>query len=276
MPAPDPDTVAYHLCQAGDSRAWEWLVRAGDRAQRAYAWLTAVERCAAAADLLIGVPGMERMRLQLLSRCGRLRRFSAPELGIADLLEAERLAHVLGDAVMMAEIRNSLGVLYAYADDFHRSVDALTFGIKALEAIPSPEIDASWRAFSWMADSLPAVDGGDGPGEDPGRERLAALGIHHRRGSLPWFLAAAGRYAESQAEADRFLAAVGAAPSGYLVCSAAGHSHHGKPWRACLSAKNSATSCTQGSRAANASTSTGVVSVGSHNAGSIAMADGDE
>ena len=37
-----------------------------------------------------------------------------------DLVEAERLAHVVGDAVLMAETRNSLGVLYSYADDFHR------------------------------------------------------------------------------------------------------------------------------------------------------------
>ena len=64
MSAPDPDAVAYHLRQAGDPRAWEWLVRAGDRAQRAYAWLTAVERCAAAAELLVGVPGQERRRIQ--------------------------------------------------------------------------------------------------------------------------------------------------------------------------------------------------------------------
>ena len=54
---PDPDAVAYHFQQAGDPRAWEWLVRAGERAQRAYAWLTAAERFAAAADLLGGCPG---------------------------------------------------------------------------------------------------------------------------------------------------------------------------------------------------------------------------
>jgi predicted ATPase len=39
-PGADPDEVAYHLQQAGDQQAWEWLVRAGERAQRGYAWLT--------------------------------------------------------------------------------------------------------------------------------------------------------------------------------------------------------------------------------------------
>jgi predicted ATPase len=29
--SPNPDAVAYHLQQAGDSRAWEWLVQAADR-----------------------------------------------------------------------------------------------------------------------------------------------------------------------------------------------------------------------------------------------------
>ena len=65
---PDPDAVAYHLQQAGDPRAWEWLVKAGDRAQRAYAWLTAADRLRAAAALLEGVDGEERTRGRLLYR----------------------------------------------------------------------------------------------------------------------------------------------------------------------------------------------------------------
>ena len=41
FPHPDPDVVAYHFRQAEDPRAAEWLVRAGERAQQATAWLTA-------------------------------------------------------------------------------------------------------------------------------------------------------------------------------------------------------------------------------------------
>src|SRR5262249_6093012 len=44
----DPDAVAFHFLHAGDERAAEWLVRAGERAQRAYAWLTAADRYEAA------------------------------------------------------------------------------------------------------------------------------------------------------------------------------------------------------------------------------------
>ena len=101
--SPEPDAVAYHFQQAGDPRAWEWLVRAGERAQRAYAWLTATERFAAAAELLEDVSGQERTRGWLLYRCGRLQRYSQPALGIDDLAEAERLAHVVHDRTLAAD-----------------------------------------------------------------------------------------------------------------------------------------------------------------------------
>src|SRR5215204_5917445 len=48
FPSPDPDAVAYHLQQAGDERAAAWLVRAGERAEDAYALVTAAERYEAA------------------------------------------------------------------------------------------------------------------------------------------------------------------------------------------------------------------------------------
>ncbi|HEY8597263.1 MAG TPA: AAA family ATPase, partial [Thermomicrobiales bacterium] len=50
-PHPDPDAVAYHFGRAGDERAFEWLLRAGIRARHADAWLTAIDRFTAAANL---------------------------------------------------------------------------------------------------------------------------------------------------------------------------------------------------------------------------------
>ena len=52
--------MAHHLRRAGDPRAAAWLVRAGERAQRAYAWLTAAERFAAALALLARRRGRRR------------------------------------------------------------------------------------------------------------------------------------------------------------------------------------------------------------------------
>ena len=56
----DPDAVAYHFAQAGDARATEWLVRAGERAQRAFAWRTATERFKAVAQMLEADPARRR------------------------------------------------------------------------------------------------------------------------------------------------------------------------------------------------------------------------
>jgi DNA-binding CsgD family transcriptional regulator len=224
----DPDAVAYHFQQAGDPRAWEWLVRAGERAQRAYAWLTASERFAAAADLLKDVPGQERTRGWLLYRCGRLQRYSQPALGIGDLAEAERLAHVVHDRTLAADARYSRGILECYADDFRLGLDDLAAGMTALESLPTDEAFPSGATSAWFADSLPAKEIAHSPDFDSGAIQLSALGVNHRRGTLPWFYAAGGRLAEAQTIAENFLTQVARVPqAGELVLSAAGHAYHG-------------------------------------------------
>ena len=51
-PGADPDEVVTHLEHAFDPRALEWLVRAGDRAMRSFAWEVAAERYERALELL--------------------------------------------------------------------------------------------------------------------------------------------------------------------------------------------------------------------------------
>ncbi|MGI8477554.1 MAG: hypothetical protein ACR2OO_14465, partial [Thermomicrobiales bacterium] len=75
-PHPDPDAVAYHFQQAGDPRAPEWLTRAGERAQRAYAWATAIERFAAGLALLDAQNADRKQRAWLLLRLGLLLRYT--------------------------------------------------------------------------------------------------------------------------------------------------------------------------------------------------------
>ena len=227
--SPDPDAVAYHFQQAGDPRASEWLVRAGERAQRAYAWLTASERFAAAADVLKDVPGQERARGWLLYRCGRLQRYSQPALGIDDLIEAERLAHVVHDRALAADARYSRGLLRCYADDFRLGLEDLAVGVTALEVLPTDEAFPSDTTSAWFADSLPAKEIVGNADFDSGAIQLSALGVNHRRGTLPWFFAASGRLAEAQLIAEAFLAqAVRVPQSGELVLSATGHAHQGR------------------------------------------------
>ncbi|MDQ3412058.1 MAG: AAA family ATPase, partial [Chloroflexota bacterium] len=227
-PAPDLDGVAYHFQQAGDSRAVDWLIRAGERAQRAYAWLTAVERFAAAAALLEGVAGSERSRGRLLFRCGRLLRYSQPSRGIIDLAEAERLGDIAGDPVLAAEARVSRGFTRCYADDFRLGLIEMAAGVAALESPPMAEFLPQDATTAWLADALPARTPGGAPTVDPAAAHLSSIGVSHRRGTLPWFLAASGRLAEAIAIGDEFLAQVAAAPpAGDLVVAAIGHAEQG-------------------------------------------------
>ncbi len=71
---PDPDAVAHHLQQAGDPRAGEWLIKAGDRAYyQAYSLQTALSRYEAALELL-----PETTRSKAGSLFNSLKRFAMP------------------------------------------------------------------------------------------------------------------------------------------------------------------------------------------------------
>ena len=228
QPDADPDAVAYHFEQAGDPRAAEWLIRAGERAQRAYAWLTAGERFAMAAELLSGVPGEERTRARTLCRVARVLRFATPAEGLPAVEEAIRLAERVGDAALAAEARQTRGLLLCYSDDYAHGCDDMEAGTAALEALATGEDDGTLDAEDWLADALPAhALAGEGSA-DPARAVLAAAGIHHRRGILSVCLAYAGRYAEALAMGERFLAVVGdITQTSTLVRAACAHTLHG-------------------------------------------------
>src|SRR5215217_8210270 len=209
---PDPDTVAYHFQQAGDPRAWEWLKRAGERAQRAYAWLTAIERFRAAADLLAGVEGTERMRGHILYLIARLRRLSNPDDAIADVDEAGRLAAQSGDDILAAEVHYHRGILLCYSDHFRDGLAEMVAGIEALEAMPFATTRASNISEFWLADSLPTIAKIGLDDDDLAATRLHAAGFHFRRGAHPWFLASAGRFREAIDVAERYDAALAGLP----------------------------------------------------------------
>jgi DNA-binding CsgD family transcriptional regulator len=204
---PDPDAVAYHLQQAGDVRAWEWLVKAGDRAQQAYAWLTAGDRMQAAASLLEGMPGMESERCRLLYRLARLKRFSLPAEAFALNEQAENLARHVNDPVLAADILFHRGVVLGYANQFRSGLAAIEASAAALEAMPLAAARFYASAGPWLADSPP--DAGDAvpAGADLAADALHATGPHSRRAAYPWLCAAAGQAAAAIASAEHYLAA---------------------------------------------------------------------
>lgn len=223
----NPDPVAYHFRQAGDPAAPEWLMAAGERAQRAYAWLSARDRFMAAADLLVDIPSQQLTRARLLYRCSRLQRYSDAANEIDNLRIAARLAGSAGEKVLAAEAVYSRGLLHCFADDWENGVNEMSAGIAEMEALSPEEGRVGWTTVNWMADALPSIELPVSSDIDPAAERLIAAGINHRRGGLPWFMAAAGHLGQASGMARLFLQHVEGIESGPLVLSSSAHAHFG-------------------------------------------------
>lgn len=226
LPRQDIDAIAYHYEQAGDSRAPEWLTKAGDRAQRAYAWLTAKDRFATAARLLEDIPGEEQTRARLLYRCGRLQRYSSADTAIESLRTAAQLAEIAGDQVLAADATYSQGLVQCFADAWQPGLADMIRGVETLEALPPDKACISWATANWMADALPMLDQ-PAAHIDVSGNNLTAIGpIRHR--SLPWFLAAGGRIRESLTLAESYQDLLSETEMGPLALANAGHSQFGR------------------------------------------------
>ena len=133
----DPDAVASHFQRAGDPRAFAWLARAGLRAHQAAAWLTAVERFAAAAALPDADGTRARARSWLLFGSARLLLWSDNWRALRLLDEAEPLALAADDRSLATHIRHTRGNLLALRGEIRRGVAMMEREIVALDALPS-------------------------------------------------------------------------------------------------------------------------------------------
>jgi DNA-binding NarL/FixJ family response regulator len=188
--APDPDTVAYHFQRVGDARAEEWLIAAGERAQRAYARLTAAARFEAALGLLEARRADAGERGWLLLRLGLLLRFADRRKALVYLEGAEHLAAEAGDALLGASARFNAGNVLVYGGDLRRGTAVKMEAVAALDALPP--IDAATR------------------------QRVAAMGIaadtRHHRGGLALSLAFSGDIRHAQRLAEGVAREMPAAP----------------------------------------------------------------
>lgn len=226
--AQNPDAIAYHLVQAGDDRAPDWLIQAGDAAQRSYAWLSASDRFEQAAALLAESGGSEQTRGWLLYRLARLQRYRGGRRAVEAMAEAERIGKRTGDPMLETDARYSLGILQLFAGDFGRGIVNMVDGIEQMETQLDATMIGSDDRIPWMADSLPSIDSQHLRTSDSGMDLLRERGMHHRRGGIPMFLAMAGRFHEAEVIAQQFLdATVDTALLGNWVVSARGHCHLG-------------------------------------------------
>ncbi len=168
---PDPDAVAMHFQRSADERAVAWLVKAGERAQLAYAWLTAAERYEAALELLEASGDDFAQQGWLRYRIGRLRRMQAPQQGVEYLDAALRIAAAADDRALAAAARYTRGLCLAYAGVYEEALPVMAAGCDALEALPTA-----------MQERL-----------DCGPDESGVPVITSPRGMLVWQLAVTGR-----------------------------------------------------------------------------------
>jgi DNA-binding CsgD family transcriptional regulator len=109
LPNPDPDQLAYHLQQAEDSRAAAWLIKAGERAERAYLWTTAVDRFEAAFSRLTEQGASASERAVLLFHIAHLQRLLDGPRSIETMEKAERAADAAGETALAIYSRHLSG-----------------------------------------------------------------------------------------------------------------------------------------------------------------------
>lgn len=224
---PDPDAVAYHLQKAGDPRAAEWLLKAGERAQLSFALLPAAKRFDAALRLLEQQGASTRERAELLYRLARMRRYADPRQALANLDEAVSLAEDAGDRVLAAYIGPFRGTLRCASGDIRRGLADLEAGVATIDDLSPAE-----------RSQLRALQGRLG---DPSDE-------HYYSGALINWLASAGRCAEALALGERVVAQLPARrgatdpiPAGRLtstgeISRVSGELRHANVWRGLASA----------------------------------------
>jgi len=182
---PDPDAVASHFRRAGDDRALPWLLRAGERAQGAYAWATAAARFEAALAL------MERGDSDVGERGWLLLRLSGL-LGYVDIAkaraaadEAVTLATVANDGALAAFSRLQRGSLACLTGDVADGLPEMEAGAAALAALSDVE-----RAH--LATYAAAID--------------APTLLPEGRGTVVLWRAYVGRYREARELGERLVA----------------------------------------------------------------------
>lgn len=222
MPRHDPDAVAYHFRQAADERATGWLIRAGKRAERSHAWVTAAERFEAALGCLGGAGEQDRRRGWLLFRIGVLLRYSDTARSISYLEEAERAATVAGDRALAVNSEFTHGFIRCMSGKgMRRGLAEMEASIAASEEITGTELESpdELTAGSSADTSLINEQVMFGASETPDTLRSADFG----RNTFVEWLAHVGRYEEAVEAGAYHLARVDAvepgAPVKYALCN---------------------------------------------------------
>ncbi len=141
---PDPDQVAYHYQQAGDERAVEWLITAGERARRAYVWATAAERWDAALAKLTEQQAPVLERVGILMRIALVMRYADPRRAVALMEEAAKLATETSEAGVAILISFVAGLSRFSTGDVRMAMPQIIHSAQAFRELPLEERVGSW------------------------------------------------------------------------------------------------------------------------------------
>ncbi len=178
LPSPDPDAVASHLQLAGDDRAASWLVRAAERAEDAYARVTAVARYEAALALLDAQDGDADERGWIRLLLAYLIPFDERERGLAWVKEAVELAATAGDPSLAARAQAMLGLELVYREEAATGIALASSAVDLIEQLPL--------------------------GTGTTRRRELWIDMWVNRGTVIAFLALSGRLTEARQRGERY------------------------------------------------------------------------
>jgi DNA-binding CsgD family transcriptional regulator len=160
QPDPDPDVVAYHLHRAGDPRAAEWLIRAGEKAEAQLAYLESCERYKQAVESVQRDQGNPRQVISLLLKIATLLRFLDTELSLKYFQSAREAALEAGEHGAAAYALYRIGFNRANLDGASRGLEDMRSGVRAMVDAPEDvERLGRWFAQSW-AKGMTSVEEG--------------------------------------------------------------------------------------------------------------------
>ena len=179
---PHPDNVAWHLRRAGDPRAAEWLIRAGEHADQQCASYDAFSRYTDALEALDDVAESESTRAGLLLKMARSLRFFDPELANEYLRSAYDTASACGEHAIAATALFNHGNNLVNLAEVQRGLSYMQHALDMMFEIPDEVIDVQrWtHNVQWRKDPLDAMNG-----------------------SLALMLATTGRFQEAATTAER-------------------------------------------------------------------------
>ena len=207
-PNPSPDEVAYHFQHAGDARAIEWFVRAGMRARRTNAWITAAERLTMAADLIDEDDTRVKERGWLHFYAAYLLRFSGNPWSIRALDAAEQTARAIGDPVLAAYACYTRGSQRCMQGDIQRGLLDIRQGVAAIDALLETQhvshVDA--HALAAIQRLLLSGDARHKPDDTRPQQSVGSMPkINSQRGILINWLGKSGRYDEAITVGEAFI-----------------------------------------------------------------------